>query len=407
VAEPPTTRPAPFLEVRDVLASDQRAALATSVRAQIARQDVGDDIEVELVEHGPVLGRLLRRLSAVVRRELALSHFALHATPFVVTIQGPTGSVSSCLGSGPAPGTRRVEFIYTLVLDPGTVDCGAFRLFDTMGRDGARRAADTYIEIARVDNAMLFFPSDRHAEVTRVRAAPGRAGSAALVCSVSGWLAGDPIPPPDVDRPTLAALQRGFLPRITDGGFEVRPIPDPVHRLLRGLLALRASRAQPEEADRAYHHGPDPEMTPIGDVADELLRHLQSLHEAWCGVRLGPSAAYGMRRYRAGSVLDMHVDRPDTHVVSSVLQIAQDVDEPWPLRLDVDGRHEDVLLAPGQMVLYEGAVTAHGRPTPFEGREFVNVFLHYRPVDWPWSREAIIERARADGMIDRIGRLRS
>jgi prolyl 4-hydroxylase len=206
---------------------------------------------------------------------------------------------------------------------------------------------------------------------------------------------------------TLEALQVRYLPRITDLGFEVRPIPEGLHRLLSGLLALRSGRAVPEDADRNYHLGDDPEIVPIDDVADEILRYLQPLHEAWCGVPLLPSAAYGLRRYRSGNRMGMHVDRLDTHIVSSVLQIAQDVDEPWPIQLERDGRREDVLLSAGQMLLYEGAATPHGRVTPLVGRDFVNLFVHYRPVAWSWSLEVLSRQALADGVIDRLGRVRS
>ena len=43
-----------------------------------------------------------------------------------------------------------------------------------------------------------------------------------------------------------------------------------------------------------------------------------------------------------------------THVVSVILNIAQKVDEDWPLQIfDHDGNLHHVILQPGEMVFYE------------------------------------------------------
>jgi len=41
-------------------------------------------------------------------------------------------------------------------------------------------------------------------------------------------------------------------------------------------------------------------------------------------------------------------------------------------------RQHELCLKPGQMLLYEGAKLLHGRPTPFEGENYANVFVHYK-----------------------------
>jgi hypothetical protein len=403
-------QPTPFVELPDALPRAARDDLATSLANQLDRSGVAIGIgstpgaeayRLDLGEHRRTLSDGLRHLGAVLRRELDLPHFVIEAIPLQVTIRGPGGSCSTTVSPGTARGTRRVELLYTIVLGDGG-DGGTVRLFDTLRRGDVDAAADTYTEVTRVDNSLLCFRSDRHHEI----AMPN--DQRALVCSVSGWMVGDPVPTraPAVGRETLYELQVRYLPRITGRGFEVRPIPEGVHRLLSGLLALRGPRARPEGADRGYHDGTDPEIVPVDDVADEVLARLRPLHEEWCGTRLVPTNAYGLRRYRAGSRLTMHVDRLSTHVVSSVLQIAQDVDVPWPIQLDVDGRRDEIVLEAGQMLLYEGATTPHGRVTPLEGREFVNLFLHYRPTDWDWSAESITALALADGAIDRAGRRR-
>jgi hypothetical protein len=45
--------------------------------------------------------------------------------------------------------------------------------------------------------------------------------------------------------------------------------------------------------------------------------------------------AYGFRLYRNGSTLDMHVDKPQSHVISFILHIDSSEDaEPWPILIE-------------------------------------------------------------------------
>ena len=56
---------------------------------------------------------------------------------------------------------------------------------------------------------------------------------------------------------------------------------------------------------------------------------------------------YGVRVYYEGSVLAPHVDRLPL-VSSAIINVAQDVDEPWPLEvIGHDGRAENVTMMPG------------------------------------------------------------
>ena len=85
--------------------------------------------------------------------------------------------------------------------------------------------------------------------------------------------------------------------------------------------------------------------------------------------------------------------------------MAQEVDRPWPLQVDVEGRRHEVTLHPGQMLLYEGATCPHGRIDPLDGDAFVNLFVHYRPAEWPWDEPALIDAGRSAALIDADGRL--
>ena len=150
----------------------------------------------------------------------------------------------------------------------------------------------------------------------------------------------------------------------------------------------------------------------IWDAAVDSVRE-------WTGQDLTTSSLYGIRVYKEGAVLAPHVDRLPL-VSSCIINVAQDVDEPWPLEVYThDGiarnitmevrrsstknmypfvtwiyfllwyRHNahiyfpsfsNIFIKPGDMVLYESHSVVHGRPFPLKGRYFANVFIHFQPV---------------------------
>ena len=60
-------------------------------------------------------------------------------------------------------------------------------------------------------------------------------------------------------------------------------------------------------------------------------------------------------------------------VSSCIIQVAQDVDEPWPIEVIAhDGTAHNVTMVPGDMVLYESHSVLHGRPFPLVGRSYVS-----------------------------------
>ena len=100
----------------------------------------------------------------------------------------------------------------------------------------------------------------------------------------------------------------------------------------------------------------------------------------WTGQELTQCSLYGVRIYYEGSVLAPHVDRLPL-VSSAIINVDQDVDEPWPLEvISHDGRAENVTMEPCDMVLYESHSVIHGRPFPLKGRYFANIFVHFEPV---------------------------
>ena len=68
----------------------------------------------------------------------------------------------------------------------------------------------------------------------------------------------------------------------------------------------------------------------------------------------------------------------ETRIVSAILNIDQQVDEPWPLQIeDHAGEEHEVYLQPGEMALYESAILRHGRVKPLKGDYFSNLFVHF------------------------------
>ncbi len=113
---------------------------------------------------------------------------------------------------------------------------------------------------------------------------------------------------------------------------------------------------------------------------------LQPFHEEWSGVPLVPANAYGLRIYRNGSHLNMHVDKCESHIISSILHVDHDNDpdsEPWPIVIeDFQGNTNEVYLESGDMLFYESSKCVHGRPRRFTGKWYSSIFLHYYPADW-------------------------
>jgi hypothetical protein len=108
----------------------------------------------------------------------------------------------------------------------------------------------------------------------------------------------------------------------------------------------------------------------LESMINEVARH--SLQE-WTGQELTPTSLYGIRKYTSGSVLATHVDRLPL-VTSAIINVAQDVDEPWPLEVfGHDGVAYNVTIEPGEMIMYESHSILHGRPFPLKGRYFANV----------------------------------
>tara|TARA_Y100001970_G_scaffold284252_1_gene401217 strand:- start:3019 stop:4887 length:1869 start_codon:yes stop_codon:yes gene_type:complete len=123
-----------------------------------------------------------------------------------------------------------------------------------------------------------------------------------------------------------------------------------------------------------------------GGISEEFMNKayniLTPIMEEWSGVELKKSWGYGVRSYPDGSVLGLHRDRIQTHVLSCIIFVDRKCPENWPLDFyDHDYNHHQVLFDEGDMLLYE-SLCVHGRSTPFVGEYYRNMYLHWRPSIW-------------------------
>jgi prolyl 4-hydroxylase len=116
------------------------------------------------------------------------------------------------------------------------------------------------------------------------------------------------------------------------------------------------------------------------DLVNAIWEVAQAEVEDWTGIQMRSSSVYGIRVYTNGSVLNPHVDRLPL-VSSCIVNVAQDVDEDWPLEVyDRFGEAVNVTMRPGDMVFYESHSLVHGRPFPLKGRHYANIFIHFEAM---------------------------
>lgn len=186
----------------------------------------------------------------------------------------------------------------------------------------------------------------------------------------------------------LGHIQYHLVPNFTETGYAMVDMPAHIYTELQTVLQDALTAPLPADTPVNILENADGKASTADYIArqglyDRILRELHPAHEAWSGVSLAPTNAFGLRVYREGSVLHMHVDRVETHIISSILHVGRDVDEPWPLIImNNTGHMHEVDLIPGKMLFYESARLLHGRPRPMKGRYYTSLFIHYRPVDW-------------------------
>lgn len=215
------------------------------------------------------------------------------------------------------------------------------------------------------------------------------------------------------DRIGMNRRQPQAMQNYTDMGFKKMQAPTELTRLLQTFWETNADRQAVEKWSTGNTHanhwssptymlslenpslpGGGPRLKQrVWDAARDILQQ-------WTGHDLTPSSLYGIRIYKAGSVLAPHVDRLPL-VSSAIINVAQDVDEPWPLEVHGhDGKAYNITMEPGDMLLYESQSVVHGRPFPLKGDHFASVFIHFEPVGHSLRHEDRMQAIETGGVAD-------
>jgi len=206
----------------------------------------------------------------------------------------------------------------------------------------------------------------------------------------------------------MASIQLPLAPALHPVGFEKTKIPRAIYAQIlsaRKRLLLTEKKYEIESCDIGMHNCARVVVSNVSKechlvsnenykflkidrkTSDSVFEQLKDLAEKWIGnrIELIGTAVYGLRKYTRGAYLLSHLDHLETHVVSAILNIAQDVDEDWPLQImDHNGNPHEVILAPGEMIWYESAKLVHARIKPLVGKYFENMFVHYMPRSLKW-----------------------
>jgi prolyl 4-hydroxylase len=121
------------------------------------------------------------------------------------------------------------------------------------------------------------------------------------------------------------------------------------------------------------------------ELRTDLLNTMKSLLTKWIGYKtnLQHVSTYGIREYTRGSSLGNHYDRKNTHVISAIIHLEDNSDKPWELYIeDHNFKPHQITMEYGDVIFYESTTCLHGRPTPFEGESYRNMYIHFKPERW-------------------------
>jgi len=196
-------------------------------------------------------------------------------------------------------------------------------------------------------------------------------------------------------------LAQSAIPRFAEEPFALRDIPS---NLLNALFAEYNGMSFTKIAEEPVY-SQEYDALEVGGITARFIQQLSIGHcrisetlyeqfyeeltplmEEWCGSPLEQSYGFGIRSYGEGSILLLHRDKVETHVISCIVHVDDCSEEAWPLDfIDHEGKHHQVTFKRGQMLFYE-SLCPHGRLEPFKGTYYRNMYFHWRPKNWDASQ---------------------
>jgi prolyl 4-hydroxylase len=193
-------------------------------------------------------------------------------------------------------------------------------------------------------------------------------------------------------RMQMNMYQPRSMNNFTSIGFKKVTAPSDVMKVLTNFWETNHDKATIEFGRASPYHNTwetEPSLVAIQNeslvgggyaLRSQIANYIRSEIEKWTGMKQAISSVYGIRSYHRGAILAPHVDRLPL-VSSAILNVAQDVDEDWPLEVyDHDGIAHNITMKPGDLVLYESHSVIHGRPFALNGKFYANVFVHFEPL---------------------------
>ena len=161
----------------------------------------------------------------------------------------------------------------------------------------------------------------------------------------------------EVDRVAMSKRQPSSMQNYTDIGFKKIKTPPAVWALISDFWEQNKDNQFPEnwpKGNTYVNHWDSP--TYMVSVENRQLRGAGSTLknaiwdaardtlQEWTGEELTQCSLYGIRVYTEGAMLATHVDRLPL-VSSAIVNVAQDVDEPWPIEvIGHDGKAYNVTV---------------------------------------------------------------